>query len=925
MSLMLPRSYSQPYKIKRTTRDVKTSDLAAQPDPQTGSPPEGMPKSDEKNRPEERLDPHMVESPVFEQDIHNPTNKQTEPSSLEFATEEPRPGYDDYGKELGKDARVWKTYVQEASRWDSDLVDGWNRSLDLILIFAALFSAISAAFVIESSKSLQPDPAETSAQTLFVISQTLFAIANNQPGSPLNFTAPETQDFVVPVSAVCVNALWFLSLSLSVAVSLVAMLAKDWARGYMAELTGQPYQQARKRQRRWDGLKEWKVPEVITFLPSLLHLALLLFAAGLTVYLWNIHLGAAIPVLVITIASVVAYGVSTMLPLLYEHCPYSTPLSKLVDILPKPTFLRHFIKWIQRARQSEEPVSRPESDGDLMDDLTSRALSWLIVNYEDTKSADIALQAIAGASAKLPVQPLLDSGAEGLLNQRILSCFNTRQTTGKMYLKGQGLVEAVLLYSRALVVPGMFHPDIYHEWYWHWLGGVFICLVDDDINSSYSSPNKAAFALAGISVTKNTGPNGLNPNAYIILTNHLLQLHLKDKITLEDSALSALLRAATHWPSFELAAGCTTDHIRLMMTLVQLLLTLDSRGRLQMHTLVGTALTAFACSKRNYSHWPQHSHSDEGSPSDQAHALAMQYEHSPPSADTHIDSLVVFGLLEFLIHHTEALDDDDLNTLVKAFDNYGPRPATIDIFGLPKLAFGSDYQYMINTLTPFLRSDSPGVYVYSEAIRAACLSAFNHSFFDGCFRTAGIYTLTLENLRSARSGLLKRTCCTLLTSNSLFDNEALIGGLRLHHNLIPLCLETLHGEDERVVPYIMTRLYTIIRLVASYTQSPADKTTILQALLSYKPFLNATQSSHAGSYNLTLETLEMACMEAWLPRLEEMVDRIPRHLDDSGITWRLAYGVRSGPQGESHPLYGRITNLEARCEQTRGDGAAGWS
>ncbi|KAG8718182.1 hypothetical protein FRC08_005780 [Ceratobasidium sp. 394] len=459
MSRMLPGSYSQPYKAKRTTKDAKTTDLVPQTDPQTESPSQGMPQSDEKHQPEELLDPHMVESSMLERGVNNLTKQETQPSGLEFATEEPRPGYDDCGKELGKDARVWKTYVQEASRWDSDLVDGWNRSLDLILIFAALFSAISTAFVIESSKSLQPDPAETSAQTLFVISQTLLAIANNQPGSPLNFTAPKTQDFVAPVSAVCVNALWFLSLSLSVAVSLVAMLAKDWARGYMAELTGQPYQQARKRQRRWDGLKEWKVPEVITFLPSLLHLALLLFAAGLTVYLWNIHLGAAIPVLVITIASVIAYGVSTMLPLLYEHCPYSTPLSKLVHILPKPGFLRQLIKWIQPTGQSEESVSQPELDEDLMDDLTSRALAWLIVNYEDTRSADIALQAIARATANLPLLPLCHSEANWLLQQRLQNCFNTRQT-GEIYLKDKGLLDVVLLYTRALVAPRSFHPEM---------------------------------------------------------------------------------------------------------------------------------------------------------------------------------------------------------------------------------------------------------------------------------------------------------------------------------------------------------------------------------------------------------------------------------------------------------------------------------
>ncbi|KAG9119520.1 hypothetical protein FRC07_005419 [Ceratobasidium sp. 392] len=246
MSLMLPGSYSQPYKSKVTQKEDKILDSDIQQEPLNMKPPE------------ERANPHIVEAPAApaaHSDTNPLVNEKTETKNQVY-TNPPHPGYDDYGKVLGKDARVWKAYVQEASRWDTDMVDGWNR------------------FAIESSKSLQPDPAETSTRTLFAISQTLVLIANNQPGSPLNLTAPEQETFVAPASAVCVNVLWFLSLSLSVAVSLVAMLAKDWAHGYVAELTGQPYQQARKRQRRWDGLEEWKVPEVIMFLPSLLHLAL---------------------------------------------------------------------------------------------------------------------------------------------------------------------------------------------------------------------------------------------------------------------------------------------------------------------------------------------------------------------------------------------------------------------------------------------------------------------------------------------------------------------------------------------------------------------------------------------------------------------------------------------------------------------------
>ncbi|EUC59430.1 hypothetical protein RSOL_313570, partial [Rhizoctonia solani AG-3 Rhs1AP] len=103
--------------------------------------------------------------------------------------------FDEYGAELEPGARVWKTYVREADKFDLDQVDGWNSSLDVTLIFAALFTAICTAFVIESSKSLKEDQAEISARRLDQIAGILFVVANIsnplQP-NPANSIAPIT-------------------------------------------------------------------------------------------------------------------------------------------------------------------------------------------------------------------------------------------------------------------------------------------------------------------------------------------------------------------------------------------------------------------------------------------------------------------------------------------------------------------------------------------------------------------------------------------------------------------------------------------------------------------------------------------------------------------------------------------------------------
>ncbi|KAG9123756.1 hypothetical protein FRC07_014048, partial [Ceratobasidium sp. 392] len=163
---------------------------------------------------------------------------------------------DEPGAEMMSEARVWKTYVREADKQDKEMVDGRNK------------------FVIESLGDLKPDPAESSARTLLVISRTLANMAgNNSATLPVQ---PDLDDpeFSPSGNAVLVNILWFLSLSLSVAVSLIAMLAKDWCYKFMSGRSGPAYVQARQRQRRWNGVEKWKMAEVLTYLPGALHLSL---------------------------------------------------------------------------------------------------------------------------------------------------------------------------------------------------------------------------------------------------------------------------------------------------------------------------------------------------------------------------------------------------------------------------------------------------------------------------------------------------------------------------------------------------------------------------------------------------------------------------------------------------------------------------
>lgn len=42
---------------------------------------------------------------------------------------------DELGAEMAPNARVWRVYMDEATRFDNDMIDRWNRSLDVLLVF----------------------------------------------------------------------------------------------------------------------------------------------------------------------------------------------------------------------------------------------------------------------------------------------------------------------------------------------------------------------------------------------------------------------------------------------------------------------------------------------------------------------------------------------------------------------------------------------------------------------------------------------------------------------------------------------------------------------------------------------------------------------------------------------------------------------
>ncbi|KAF8606996.1 hypothetical protein BDV93DRAFT_396410, partial [Ceratobasidium sp. AG-I] len=193
---------------------------------------------------------------------------------------------DKISEELAPDAAIWQLYVEEAKEHDDELVDGKNKNLDMMLLFAALFSAILTAFLIESKTLLQQDNSELTVALLLLVAQSQQRVEQSalQPTS----TPIELPRFSAPLSARWINGLWFLALALSLSAALIAMLAKEWLAAYNTSRPRSPRTYALLRQSRLVGLTDWRALHIIDLLPSMLHLALLLFSLGLVLYLWTL-------------------------------------------------------------------------------------------------------------------------------------------------------------------------------------------------------------------------------------------------------------------------------------------------------------------------------------------------------------------------------------------------------------------------------------------------------------------------------------------------------------------------------------------------------------------------------------------------------------------------------------------------------------
>jgi hypothetical protein len=214
-----------------------------------------------------------------------------------------------------------------------------------------------------SIQDIQENPQETSNFYLANIYQAIADPTSSNISSPPPASPPP---FSPPNFAVWVNALWFLSLVISLTCALLATLLQQWARRYLK--ISQPryslHKRARIRAFFSEGVEKCLLPWAVETLPTLLHISLSLFFSGLVVFLCNVNL--TIFTLVSSWAGLCTalYGCITCMPIIRHDSPYCTPLSLPVwHIVNGILFLVYrFLRWFNWSVRLRYDASRHFQD-----------------------------------------------------------------------------------------------------------------------------------------------------------------------------------------------------------------------------------------------------------------------------------------------------------------------------------------------------------------------------------------------------------------------------------------------------------------------------------------------------------------------------------------------------------------------------------
>ncbi|KAG8756158.1 hypothetical protein FRC14_003319 [Serendipita sp. 396] len=221
----------------------------------------------------------------------------------------------------------FELYNTRCSVQDRNFIRGCNQSMDTLLVFAGLFSAIVTAFMIQNTQMLGDNTQRTNELLVIISMQLNSTFPTN---APLNGSSNQG-----PKGSETANIIFTCSLVITLMTSLAIILVKQWIHVFRmrAQVGDTSQEKARSRAKNWRGIELYQLEAFISSAPMLLHLGLALFFSGLLVWCYE---GSSLRVFIITcILITIGCIVYVALGIIYcidQTSPFQWPFSVFLQL-----------------------------------------------------------------------------------------------------------------------------------------------------------------------------------------------------------------------------------------------------------------------------------------------------------------------------------------------------------------------------------------------------------------------------------------------------------------------------------------------------------------------------------------------------------------------------------------------------------------
>lgn len=263
-------------------------------------------------------------------------------------------------EERGKGAasKFWAAYKKISGEYDDNMLERCNGNMDIIMLFAGLFSAVNTAFII----AMQPNPADTTNDLLVQFMQHTWN--GSSVAQPVIYSAPVSYSS----SKIWMQVLAYMSLTFSLLAAFGAVLGKQWLSHYKTNRfdRGRLGDRCQHRHRKFEELKKRWFEHVLHSFPVLLQISLVLFILSLAAAMWMQHRIVSYFIIVPTACGALLYLYIVGVSLRFPDSPFQTWISLAILYVLRIGHQNH-------------------------DDSTASAMSWILDTSTNPDVLSLAL------------------------------------------------------------------------------------------------------------------------------------------------------------------------------------------------------------------------------------------------------------------------------------------------------------------------------------------------------------------------------------------------------------------------------------------------------------------------------------------------------------------------------------------------------